>query len=232
MEKIAEINSTATGQTQTRVVSKSNESLENHGKVMRLISDASDQPANSKQFLARSFSQRPIGVKIIVKTEFVYTDTLARRHVELVGDWNNWQPIMMRREEKDLWSTVCILPTGYHEFYFLVDGVVTISCKHPKTEDGRHNWRNVYGPRGPLNQKRSAFYKWGSNVLEGFGLVALQSEYYTNTAADMCLPDVGSGGKKNSIMSKLGELGWITTLVAILSTYFVLVAVYTLIFGN
>lgn len=67
--------------------------------------------------------------------------------------WNNWDPISLdREEESELWSTLCVVTPGYHEFYFLLDNEeVVISNRHSRTSRAPNrrqlNWRNFESPR-------------------------------------------------------------------------------------
>lgn len=45
-----------------------------------------------------------------------------------------------------VWSVVTIVPSGYREFCYNVDGRFAVSKKHPTNNDGSCNWRTVYGP--------------------------------------------------------------------------------------
>lgn len=44
------------------------------------------------------------------------------------------------------WSIVTVVPSGYREFCYQVDGKFAVSRKHPTNSDGSCNWRTVYGP--------------------------------------------------------------------------------------
>jgi hypothetical protein len=44
-----------------------------------------------------------------------------------------------------VWSVVTVVPSGYREFCYNVDGEFTVSRKHPTSNDGSCNWRTVYG---------------------------------------------------------------------------------------
>lgn len=65
-----------------------------------------------------------------VKTEFVYADG-AKDDVQLSGDWNDWKAIQMFHEGGGLWSVVTPVPSGPHEFKFIVDGEWKHSNRHP-----------------------------------------------------------------------------------------------------
>lgn len=45
-----------------------------------------------------------------------------------------------------IWSIITIVPTGYREFCYIVDGQYMVSRKHPTNPEGTRNWRKVYGP--------------------------------------------------------------------------------------
>ena len=83
----------------------------------------------------------------MVRTEFVYADEGVKREVCLCGDWNNWSSIRMMREHNGVvWSIITIVPVGYREFYYLVDGILKVSTKHPLNSAKSANWRTVKGP--------------------------------------------------------------------------------------
>jgi hypothetical protein len=42
---------------------------------------------------------------------------------------------------------VTVVPSGYREFCYNLDGEFAVSKKHPTNSDGSCNWRTVYGPQ-------------------------------------------------------------------------------------
>lgn len=67
-----------------------------------------------------------------------------------------------------------IVPSGYREFCYNVDGEFTVSHKHPTNADGSCNWRTVYGPPSAANKRDVAvdeedmhwFVEFSMNVSE------------------------------------------------------------------
>lgn len=53
-----------------------------------------------------------------------------------------------------MWSVVTIVPGGYREFCYNVDGKFAVSKKHPTNSDGSCNWRTVYGPPSGRHRPR------------------------------------------------------------------------------
>ncbi len=39
-----------------------------------------------------------------------------------------------------------VVPSGYREFCYIVDGKFQVSTRHPTNAEGSCNWRTVYGP--------------------------------------------------------------------------------------
>lgn len=77
-------------------------------------------------FGTRKQAPPPVGVK----TEFVYADG-AKDDVQLSGDWNDWKAIQMFHEGGGMWSVVTPVPSGPHEFKYIVDGEWKHSNRHP-----------------------------------------------------------------------------------------------------
>lgn len=46
------------------------------------------------------------------------------RSVRLAGDFNQWDPILMRRRQNGWWSIQIPLPLGLHQYRFLVDSIL------------------------------------------------------------------------------------------------------------
>lgn len=44
---------------------------------------------------------------------------------------------------------ITIVPCGYREFVYVVDGEYTLSQRHPTNAEGTCNWRTVHGPPSP-----------------------------------------------------------------------------------
>mmetsp|Transcript_739 Transcript_739/g.1948 ORF Transcript_739/g.1948 Transcript_739/m.1948 type:complete len:257 (-) Transcript_739:1366-2136(-) len=97
----------------------------------------------------------------LVYAEFVYYDREGlARDVQLSGDWDNWACAPLRCEAERLWKGVFVVPAGYHEFMFYVNGIACVSDTHPRTADGAINWRSISGSRaGKKNKSESAFAK-------------------------------------------------------------------------
>ena len=44
------------------------------------------------------------------------------QHVDLVGDFNQWQPLPMQRTFDGWWLACIEMPRGHHQYRFLIDG--------------------------------------------------------------------------------------------------------------
>ena len=61
------------------------------------------------------------------------------KYVSLAGDFNNWDPYMMRMKEEPLSSTKSVytltlnLVPGIHHYYFIIDGEKTLDTGNPQT---------------------------------------------------------------------------------------------------
>lgn len=186
-----------------------------------------------KSSLVRSNAQRPLGQKVLVKTEFVYADPV-KESCSIVGDWNEWVPVQMHMEEKNLWSVVSMLPSGYHEFYFMVDGKSRISSRHPTTGSGMMNWRNIYGPPQESHaSQRTAFYLWAQKTLGDAGLVSLEKDLGGLPVSERFLennkPNTVGKPRSVSIMKRISDTGVISLIAGGMSIYFVLAAFYILL---
>ncbi len=59
------------------------------------------------------------------KIQFVLPDDVHDGAVSVVGSFNDWAPVSIPLEERDhdgIWRAVVVLPTGTHEYMFVVDG--------------------------------------------------------------------------------------------------------------
>ncbi len=56
------------------------------------------------------------------KPENFYCAAPSAQSVELVGDFNNWQPMPMQRSVDGWWFTQIQLCHGHHQYRFMVDG--------------------------------------------------------------------------------------------------------------
>jgi len=112
---------------------------------------------------------------IPVRTEFVYADG-GKDAVQLCGDWNRWAPISMELESgklyiyflyviyiysdvsymfiEGIWSVITVVPSGYREFCYIVDGIYHVSKRHPSNSDSTCNWRVVNGPPSSFIRRR------------------------------------------------------------------------------
>ncbi|KAA8499850.1 hypothetical protein FVE85_7435 [Porphyridium purpureum] len=135
--------------------------------------------------------------------EFVY---YARgempQSVEILGDWNGWEAVPLHDAGKRLWRVVVLLPAGYHEFVYCVNGELRLSEVHPKTSDGRSNWRHVVGTsraRNHLpNQGRLFLSKGMIDVIE------YVSRSLARSASVASL--VGSGGAAGDELSEMSSV--------------------------
>jgi hypothetical protein len=68
-----------------------------------------------------------------------------------------------------VWSVITVVPSGYREFCYNVDGGFTVSRKHPTNAEGTCNWRTVYGPpprAAPADQPMQWFIQFSEAVAE------------------------------------------------------------------
>mmetsp|Transcript_7520 Transcript_7520/g.13588 ORF Transcript_7520/g.13588 Transcript_7520/m.13588 type:complete len:238 (-) Transcript_7520:973-1686(-) len=87
--------------------------------------------------------------------EFVYYDRTGNAHdVRVAGDWNDWSCVSLQYSQPKLWKVVLVVPIGYHEFVYYVDGSPKVSDVHPKTADGMTNWRNIVGRNNGAHLKK------------------------------------------------------------------------------
>lgn len=191
-------------------------------------------PAGDKEYgLSRSYSQRPIGHTILVKAEFVYADAGAMKSVSLLGDWNGWVPVPMRREEKGFWIMVCVMPTGLHEFCFVVDGVKKPSSRHPRTANGKLNRRNVRGPpSGNAHVERSKFYLWAQKTLTSLGTGNNPDENGevpgSRRLAEMNLPNTSRLPRRLSLIQRFTNLDIVSIVIGTIAMYFLTATLFAL----
>lgn len=192
--------------------------------------------------LAPSHAKQPLGRTLIIRTEFIYTeeDTKPARQVKLCGDWNNWKEVSMIREQGRTWSTVTSIPTGYHEFQFVVDDIPVTSTRHPTARSNSVNWRTVLGPANyQFNKNRIRPNNWVRNALQRTGLVVSTSDdenvHDDDDGVDsLVLPNtMGNGqvGKKKIGFGWLAELGIFGFLVVAVSSYLICVSMYSIVMG-
>ncbi|HTV62428.1 MAG TPA: glycoside hydrolase family 13 [Verrucomicrobiae bacterium] len=55
-----------------------------------------------------------------------YCSAPTARAVQLVGDFNHWDPTVMERRDGGWWFIQLWLPHGHHQYRFLVDGSPTL----------------------------------------------------------------------------------------------------------
>ena len=63
--------------------------------------------------------------------------------VKLAGEFNNWQPEPMERDEGGGWSRSLKLSAGRYEYKFVLDDQWTVNTDLPTVEDGSGNRNNV-----------------------------------------------------------------------------------------
>ncbi|KAA8491114.1 hypothetical protein FVE85_4531 [Porphyridium purpureum] len=93
--------------------------------------------------------------RLRVPVEFIFGDANQDARVALCGDWNSWRPIPMQRAKQSnkLFSVVTLLPAGYCEYFFLVNGERVVSQAHPRNLEGSANWRNIVSDRRLRSRK-------------------------------------------------------------------------------
>jgi len=104
--------------------------------------------------------------EVMVKTEFVWADG-AEYDVKLSGSWNGWMPVQMYHEGGGMWSVVTPVPTGTHEFKFVVDGEWRHSTRHPTVGDDEETMNNIRVIRGPPKQNQQQQQQGGQQKAGG-----------------------------------------------------------------
>lgn len=210
----------------------------------------SNETELSAPVLARSRAQQPLGRKTPIRTEFVFVDdgvnpdsgeTMAlASKVGVQGDWNEWQTVNMIRNLEDprVWTVVTGVPTGYHEFRFIVDGCVQVSSRHPKISSGKCNWRTVLGPARPPVPifRESLLRSFLRRAAMRLGLIGnpVDLGYFHNARGKdetFTLPSTMKTPQK-SLIKSVAHVGAIGAVVIILSAYLIITAFYAFTFGN
>jgi 1,4-alpha-glucan branching enzyme len=69
----------------------------------------------------------------------------AAHHVQLAGNFTNWQPIPMIKGVDGTWRATVMLPAGRHQYLFILDGNL---CEDPDCSERLPN------PTGGFNMVR------------------------------------------------------------------------------
>ncbi|KAI0562299.1 hypothetical protein FGB62_62g235 [Gracilaria domingensis] len=141
--------------------------------------------APSSVHAASSALSKRLPNAIPVRTEFVFCASQPYSSVLLCGDWCDWHPIHMNLEQGKrsaapsdsralhastssaltptvvdcVWSVITVVPNGYREFFYMVDGTTMLSTKHPTNAQGTRNWRTVYGPPRRGRNRASSLHR-------------------------------------------------------------------------
>jgi 1,4-alpha-glucan branching enzyme len=75
------------------------------------------QPAPSNRQSARAGVHHPVNFFCVAPDA---------QHVDLVGDFNQWQPFPMQRTFDGWWLACVELAHGHHQYRFLIDGRPTL----------------------------------------------------------------------------------------------------------
>ena len=71
--------------------------------------------------------QAPVGAALqTIKPVHFYCAAPKAKLVELAGDFNHWHPFPMEMLVDGWWFTTVQLGPGHHQYYFLVDGRLTL----------------------------------------------------------------------------------------------------------
>lgn len=136
-------------------------------------------PSCHRGFLQRSPARRPLHQTILVKAEFVYNcaASVSPTRVTLHGDWDHFSPHLLEKEEERVWSAIVMVPTGYHEFYYQVDGVIRLNPGHAVVEGQHRNWRFIHDvQRDDRVRGEHMFIKWMDEKLESYGIVVADDD--------------------------------------------------------
>lgn len=75
----------------------------------------------------------PPGAAKIKATRFTYYSRTANQ-VQIVGDFNNWNPQNFRRNDKGGWVISLPIPPGDYSYNYLVDGKTVRDPNQPRTD--------------------------------------------------------------------------------------------------
>lgn len=89
----------------------------------------------------------PGGAKIKT-TRFTYYSRTAKQ-VQIVGDFNNWNPQNFRRNDKGGWAISLPVPPGDYSYNYLVDGKTVRDPNQPRTDTQGRSLLSLPGPAAP-----------------------------------------------------------------------------------
>ncbi|MCB4757362.1 MAG: glycogen-binding domain-containing protein [Elusimicrobia bacterium] len=90
--------------------------------------DTAEQPA------APSIAQKVLDSKPGIPRRILFTYRNSKpKGVEIVGSFNNWKPLRMKKGANYIWSTMIPLEPGDYTYNYLVDGKVVRDPNNPRT---------------------------------------------------------------------------------------------------
>ncbi|MEM4368144.1 MAG: glycogen-binding domain-containing protein [Candidatus Anstonellales archaeon] len=75
------------------------------------------------------------------KPKFVYFSSKAKK-VALIGDFNNWTPVSMKKVSASKWELVIEVPEGRYLYNFLVDGKVVLDPNNKNSEMSKEGFKS------------------------------------------------------------------------------------------
>lgn len=79
--------------------------------------------------------------KKLRKPKFVYFSSKAKK-VALIGDFNNWTPMSMKKVSSSKWELVIEIPEGRYLYNFLVDGKVVLDPNNKYSEMSKEGFKS------------------------------------------------------------------------------------------
>lgn len=87
----------------------------------------------------------------IKSTRFTYFSRTAKQ-VQIVGDFNNWNPQNFRRNDKGGWVISIPIPPGDYSYNYLVDGKTVRDPNQPRTDTQGRSLLSLPRPAAPSSQ--------------------------------------------------------------------------------
>ena len=116
------------------------------------------------------------------KNRLEVVDTCIRwigfaRHVQVIGDFSNWVPLILSNERDDDWQVVLKLPFGRYLMKFIVDGRYVISDRMERRRGPDGEIYNLLGVTNDLEQPEEMM-RTKSSPVESFTADSLQDSGY------------------------------------------------------
>lgn len=82
-----------------------------------------------------------VTTKRMRRPKFVYFSSKAKK-VALIGDFNNWTPISMKKVSSSKWELVIEIPEGRYLYNFLVDGKIVLDPNNKLSEMSKEGFKS------------------------------------------------------------------------------------------